>query len=54
VIAVDVTYFVDSISDLKWAFKKLPKSIPEALKKVTVITVISKEYFDVAQYRLLD
>jgi hypothetical protein len=33
VIAADVGYFVDSILDFKWAFKKLPKSIPEALKK---------------------
>jgi hypothetical protein len=24
---------VDRILELKWAFKKLPKSIPEALKK---------------------
>jgi len=33
VIAVDVRYFGDSLFDFKWAFKKLPKSIPEALKK---------------------
>jgi len=33
VIAVDVRYFGDSFFDFKWAFKKLPKSIPEALKK---------------------
>jgi hypothetical protein len=43
-----------SILDFKWAFKKLPKSIPEALKKVAIITVISKEYFGVAQDRLRD
>jgi len=30
---VDVRYFGDSLFDFKWAFKKLPKSIPEALKK---------------------
>jgi len=33
VIAVGVRYFVDSLLDLKWAFKKLPKSIPKASKK---------------------
>jgi len=33
VIAVDVKYFWDGLFDFKWAFKKLPKSIPEALKK---------------------
>jgi len=33
VIAVDVRYFEDSLFDFKWAFKKLPKSIPKALKK---------------------
>jgi len=31
--AVYVRYFRDSLFDFKWAFKKLPKSIPEALKK---------------------
>jgi len=43
VIAVDVRYSGDGFFDFKWAFKKLPKSIPEALKKVTIINVISKE-----------
>ncbi len=33
VIAVDVRYFGEGLFDFKWAFKKLPKSIPEALKK---------------------
>jgi len=33
VVAVDVRYFGDSLFDFKWAFKKLPKSIPKALKK---------------------
>ncbi|MDA2919077.1 hypothetical protein MYX76_06215 [Desulfobacterota bacterium AH_259_B03_O07] len=32
-VIVDVRYLEDSIFDFKWAFKKLPKSIPEALKK---------------------
>jgi len=32
VIAVDVRYFGDGRFDFKWAFKKLPKSIPGALK----------------------
>jgi len=32
-VIVDVRYFGDSLFDFKWAFKKLPKSIPEALKK---------------------
>jgi hypothetical protein len=31
--SVDVKYFEDSFLDFKWAFKKLPKSIPEALEK---------------------
>jgi hypothetical protein len=31
--AEDVKYFEDSILVFKWAFKKLPKSIPKALKK---------------------
>ncbi len=43
VIAVDVRYFGDGLFDFKWAFKKLRKSIPKALKKVTIINVISKE-----------
>ncbi|MDA2918343.1 hypothetical protein MYX76_02410 [Desulfobacterota bacterium AH_259_B03_O07] len=30
---VDVRYFGDDLFDFKWAFKKLPKSIPKALKK---------------------
>ncbi len=30
---VDVRHFGDSLFDFKWACKKLPKSIPEALKK---------------------
>jgi hypothetical protein len=33
VITVDVNKFEDRFLDFKWAFKKLPKSIPEALKK---------------------
>jgi len=33
VISVDVRYFGVGLFDFKWAFKKLPKSIPEALKK---------------------
>ncbi|MDA2920441.1 hypothetical protein MYX76_13280 [Desulfobacterota bacterium AH_259_B03_O07] len=33
VIAVDIKYFGDCLFDFKWAFKKLPKSIPEALRK---------------------
>jgi len=33
VITLDVRYFGGSLFDFKWAFKKLPKSIPEALKK---------------------
>jgi len=33
VIAVGVRYFGDGLFDFRWAFKKLPKSIPEALKK---------------------
>ncbi|MDA2919823.1 hypothetical protein MYX76_10080 [Desulfobacterota bacterium AH_259_B03_O07] len=33
VIAVGVRYFGDNLFDFKWAFKKLPKSIPEALRK---------------------
>jgi hypothetical protein len=32
-IAADVPSFGDGLLVLKWAFKKLPKSIPEALKK---------------------
>jgi len=32
-VIVDVRYFGDSLFDFKWAFKKLSKSIPEALKK---------------------
>ncbi len=30
---VDVRYFGDGLFNFEWAFKKLPKSIPEALKK---------------------
>ncbi|MDA2918838.1 hypothetical protein MYX76_04990 [Desulfobacterota bacterium AH_259_B03_O07] len=30
---VDLRYFRDGLFDFNWAFKKLPKSIPEALKK---------------------
>ncbi|MDA2920123.1 hypothetical protein MYX76_11645 [Desulfobacterota bacterium AH_259_B03_O07] len=33
VITVEVTYFGDGLFNFEWAFKKLPKSIPEALKK---------------------
>jgi len=29
----EVRYFGDSLFDFNWAFKKLPKSIPQALKK---------------------
>ena len=32
-VIVDVRYLGDGLFDFKWAFKKLPKSIPEALKK---------------------
>ena len=46
VIGVDVTKLADIRLDFKSAFKKLPKSIPKALKKVTIITVISKEQGD--------
>ncbi len=30
---VDVRYIGDSLFGFKWPFKKLPKSIPKALKK---------------------
>ena len=39
---------------VKRGIQKFPKSIPEALEKVTIINVISKEYFDITQYRLRD
>jgi len=32
-VIVDVRYFGVGLFDFKWAFKKLPKSIPEALEK---------------------
>jgi len=32
-VIVDVRYLGDGLFDFKWAFKKLPKSIPKALKK---------------------
>jgi hypothetical protein len=32
-VIVSVRYFGDLILDSEWAFKKFPKSIPEALKK---------------------
>jgi len=34
-VIVDVRYFGDSLFDFKWAFKKLSKSSPEALKTHT-------------------
>jgi len=32
-VGLIVRYSGDGLFDFKWAFKKLPKSIPEALKK---------------------